>query len=254
MADWRQVRRLGLLAPLVLVLAVPHARAADERDDYAACLARAERVPSEAFERALAWRHEGGGLPARHCAALALVSLGQHAAAAERLQRLAEDMQAAGHDNAAEVFGQAGNAWLLGGSPERAQTALSAALKLESRDPELLIDRARAFAASGGYERAAEDLDRALELAPGRADALTFRASARRRLGLLYEAGDDIARALGLEPDRAEALLERGHLRLALGDRMGARRDWLRVRVLVPGTAAAAGAGALLDRLDLAAE
>lgn len=257
MARSSQAPRPVLLASLLLgqfCLAVPCAARADEGDAYAACLARIERSPSEAFERAQAWRAGGGGIPARHCAATALARLGHYAEAADRLEKLAHELQAGDRGLAAEALGQAGNAWLLNGSLERAQAVFTAALKLDGQNPELLIDRARAHAAAGGYERAAEDLDRALELAPERADALTFRASARRRLGRLDAAGSDLARALSLEPDRAEALLERGHVRFAVGDRAGARRDWLRVRLLVPGTLIAESAGAWLERLDLGGE
>lgn len=233
--------------------AFPSAGAAGS-ERYAACLAALEGDAAVAFEGAIAWRDEGGGFGARHCVALALVRLGHHVEAANRLEVLAEDMRAAGQGLVAEVLGQAGNAWLLGGEPGRALGVFEAALALGPGGPELLIDRARAHAALGDYGAAESDLGRALVRDADNADALAYRAAARRRLGRLEEAAADLERALWLAPRHLEALLERGLLNLQRGDAAAARRDLLEVRMAAPASAAAELAGANLERLDVSAE
>lgn len=238
---------------MLLVLAASGAPAAavGDREEYAECLAEVELRPSQAFERALAWRDEGGGFAARHCAAMALVALGQHDRAADRMERLAEDMQAVGHGAAVEVLAQAGNAWLMAGYTNRAEGVFGAALGLDPDNAELRVDRARTRGELGDYAGAAIDLDRALELAPEHVEALVFRASANRHLGRPDDAARDLARALKLKPDDPEALLERGLLALGEGDLEGGRRDLLKVRLLAPGTKAAELAGLGLQRLEL---
>jgi tetratricopeptide (TPR) repeat protein len=230
--------------------ALTAARAAGA-ERYATCLAGIEADAAAAFETAIAWRDEGGGFPARHCVALALIRLGHRVEAANRLEVLAEDMRAAGQPLVAEVLGQAGNAWLLGGEPGRALAVFDAAMALEPSGAELLVDRARAQAALGDYGAAAADLDRALTRDPDNADALAYRAAARRRLGRQEEAAADLERALWLAPRHPEALLERGLLNIERGDRAAARRDLIEVRMVAPQSAAAEVAGANLERLDV---
>jgi tetratricopeptide (TPR) repeat protein len=224
---------------------------AGEAQEYADCLDRAERSPRTAFERALAWRDEGGGFAARHCAAVALVAAEHYPDAADRLERLAEDMHAAGHPRTAETLAQAGNAWLLAGFNERAVFVFTAALGLVPNNPDLLIDRARAHAAAERYDQAAADLDLALAGAPERVDALVYRASARRRLDRLGDAAEDLAVALALDADHPEGLLERGMVRLALGDPAAARRDWLRLLDVMPEGPTAELARTNLEKLDV---
>lgn len=245
---------LAAVAPLPPAAAQSAAQPADEAGRYADCLARAERLPRATFEWALAWRDEGGGFAARHCAALALIAAGHYPDAADRLEGLAEDLQAAGQPHAAATLGQAGNAWLLAGFVERAEAVFSAALRLDPENAELYVDRARAHAAAERYGSAAADLDRALARTPENVDALVFRANARRRMGQPAEAADDLAVALALSPDHVEGLLERGIVRLALGDRGAARRDWLRLLQITPHGRAAEHARGYLQRLDVKAE
>jgi tetratricopeptide (TPR) repeat protein len=249
-----QAGRLALAILLSLAAAPAAAQTSDQAREYADCLARAERTPRATFEWALAWRDEGGGFAARHCAALALVAAGHYPDAADRLEALAEDLQAAGQPHAAATLGQAGNAWLLAGFVERAEAVFSAALRLDPESAELYVDRARAHAAAERYQAAAADLDQALIRAPENVDALVFRASARRRLGQPAEADDDLALALALNPDHVEGLLERGIVRLALGDGKAARRDWLHLLQIAPQGRAADHARGYLQRLDVKSE
>ena len=221
---------------------------------YADCMNLARVQPEEAFEKASAWAALDGGSAARHCAAIALLGLGQYGESAHRLETLADELQGPDGKLRAGVLAQAGQAWLLAGDATRAYATQSAALKLEPDNVELLIDRAVTLASAENYWEAIDDLNAAQELAPKRADVLIFRASAYRYVDANELALDDVNRGLKLEPDNPEGLLERGILRRLAGDAAGAREDWLKVVTVAQGSPAAEAAQANLEALDVKAE
>lgn len=247
--------QLPSLAVIGLVLvagtAVAQTPMSPEERQYRQCIALARAKPSDGYEAALQWRDHGGGTYARHCAALALVNLKQYAVAADRLDYLAEEAQVSLPRLAPDLYGQAGNAWILADEPKRAVASLDAGLKLSPNNVDLLIDRARAKAQIGDLEAAKRDLDQALKKEPERDDALSFRASARRELGDAPGAMADANAALKINSKNLEALLERGLLKQAAGDKVGAREDWVRLIQLAPGSPAADAAQAEIERLDL---
>lgn len=200
------------------------------------------------------WHERGGGHPAGHCLAVALIGLKQYKEAATRLEALAQAMVRAPVALRAEVLGQAGQAWLLAGDAGRAYAAGSSALALRPDDPDLLIDRAEAAGSAGWFDKAVADLDRVLQANPARLDALIYRASAHRAQERLDPALADIGAALRLAPDSAAALLESGNIRALRGDADGAKQDWQRVSVLAPGTAAAAAAKKNIEQLGPSGE
>lgn len=261
-AAMRLSLQLALAGLAALVPAGPAAaQSLDAAARYADCLDLVGRDADAAYDRAESWRLEGGGPAARHCAALALVELELYGEAAVRLGDLADAPGAGGASDRAVLLGQAGNAWLLAGSPANARTAFDAALELAPEDADLLIDRARAHAAAQAFEAAAADLDAALALRPQSTTALVLRAGARRAAGRLEPALADADRALALSPDLADALVERGAIRLALGDEPGARADWVRVAEIVgevppdhPDAPALRDARRALEDLDVEAE
>src|SRR3546814_20023918 len=69
-----------------------------------------------------------------------------------------------------DLWGQAGNAWLVAGEAEKARAAFNTALAhgggSDDWKGELYIDRARALVELGQPDAARADLDRALELVP----------------------------------------------------------------------------------------
>ena len=222
---------------------------------YQDCMILARAAPADGCDSALAWASRGGGDGARHCAAVALIGLGQYREAAQRLERLAADLRAAdlrAGDAALsfDVLVQAGQAWILAGDTARAHAVQSAALDIDPDNVELLLDRAITQATAENYWEAVDDLNRALDLAPGRPDLLILRASAYRTLDVLELARDDIALALTRAPNNPDALLERGMMRRLAGDDAGARDDWLRVIGLAEGTPSAETARANLEQLD----
>jgi tetratricopeptide (TPR) repeat protein len=228
--------------------------AASDDQQYQACVALTQKAPDDAFESAIAWRDQGGGFPAKHCVALALIALKQYAEAGNRLEELAKEMHAKAAPLQADVLDQAGNAWMLAGQTAHALAVFTAAVDIKPKNVDFLVDRARAYAEDSKYAEAARDLDQALRLDPERADALAFRASARRHLGNAAGAVQDAEAALAIDGNEVEALLERGILRRDAGNKLGARQDWLKILLLAPGTPVADVAQADLQQMDVKAE
>jgi regulator of sirC expression with transglutaminase-like and TPR domain len=246
------------LAAVVLaaLAAAPAARAdqfdAQRQQKYEDCMAQAQRVPADGYETALAWEGQGGGDPARHCAAVALIGLGKYQEAADKLESLAAGLADKKQPQlAAEAFAQAGQAWKMAGDTKRALDDAAAGLKLAPEDVDLLVDRAVAYATLGDFRSAIADLDKANTLAPKRADVLAYRASAWRLLDDLGKARADADAAVTLDPKNVEALLERGNIRRLTDDAAGARADWLQVVELAAGTPAGDAAKANLEKLDV---
>lgn len=218
---------------------------------YRACVALLRSKPEEAFETGMQWRDNGGGAPAAHCIALALVELKQYGEAATRLEKLAEEMSRSGSPLTADMLGQAGNAWLLAEEPVRAEAALTAAIDRKPESADLLMDRARARAAQNQWKGVLADLDHALQVEPDRPDAYALRAAAFRRTGNMARAFEDADTAVSLDPEDASALYERGMARKARGDLKGARADWVKVRQLEPNSLVSDAAGNALEELDI---
>ncbi len=222
---------------------------------YDQCLATAHSDPGKALGAADHWRDGGGGFPAQHCAAVALIGLKRYAEAAHRLEAMAGAMMGQDPGLRADALEQAGQAWLLGGKPGEAKLAFAAALSYRPDDPDLLIDRAQAAADGSDYVAAIDDLSRAIAVAPDRADALVFRASAYRRVpDGLDRAAADVEHALSLDPNAVAGLLERGNIRALKGDPDGAAEDWRRVESMAPKSEAATAAKKNLAHLAAASD
>jgi len=206
--------------------------------EYERCLTMLRNDPEGALSFAEAWDATGGGEGARHCSALAQLTVGEPERAAEQLERLAIGSRAGSAARAA-VFAQAGQAWMIAGDPSRAFAATTMALTLSPNDADLLTDRSVSLGTMRRYSEALADLDRALALDSDRTEALVFRAAALRNLDRVDDALVSVVRALMLSPDNPEALLERGILRQLRNDRAGARADWQRVLDLAPDSPAA---------------
>jgi len=249
-------RLLLLAVSAVAALAMTAGARADQFDPqrqqkYEECVAQAKRAPADGYETALTWVGQGGGDPARHCAAVALIGLGKYQDAAAQLESIGADVAEKRPDLAAEAFAQAGQAWSMAGDTKRALDDAAAGLKLAPQDVDLLVDRAVAYATLGDFKAAIADLDKGNGLAPRRADILVYRASAWRLLNDLAKARADADAAVTLDPKNADALLERGNIRRLSDDMAGARADWLQVVELAAGTPAGDAAKANLEKLDV---
>ncbi len=180
-------------APVRLPPVAPRPADADAAT-YDRCMKLANEDPKAARDLAASWHQRGGAHPAEHCLAVALIGLKQYKEAADRLEKLAPAMVHAPAPLRAEVLGQAAQAWLLAGDPERAYAAAGAALALRPDDADLLVDRAEAAGSAGWFDKAIADLDRVLKANPARFEALIYRASAYRAQGRLDPALADIER------------------------------------------------------------
>ena len=115
---------------------------------YQSCIAEIEISPQSAYEAASNWRKQKDNLAARHCEALALIELGLHKQGAKQLQAMAA-AEATGNTHVrADLYGQAGNAWLLSGNTETALANFTAGLALDPLRSwirsDLHVDRGRA--------------------------------------------------------------------------------------------------------------
>ncbi len=201
---------------------------------YVDCMDLARREPLRALPAAERWMAEGGGLGARHCVAIAMFEGGRHVQAATQLEAIARDMGKERPGLRAELYAQAGQAWMEAGQAENAAAALSKALDLKGDDPDLWIDRGLAFAAIRAWPRAISDFDRALTLRPKDVETIILRAAAWRNAGDAARALAEAQHALRIAPEHSEALLERGFAFLLRGDRTAANADFTKILLLVP--------------------
>jgi len=221
--------------PLPLPPDIPRLSAGPQYDE---CLGLLRQDPEGALSFAESWEAAQGGEGAKHCAALALLGMGETEKAAERLELLGRNSAGSATARAA-IFAQAVQAWMLANQSGRAYAAATMGLTLVPADLDLMLDRAVALGTLGRFADALEDLGRVLDADPERAEAWVFRAAALRHLDRAEQAGAAVDRALRLAPENAEALLERGIIRQLRGDVRGARADWERAIEVAPDSAAA---------------
>src|ERR1700761_1788578 len=226
--------------PLTAWAAIGTGRARSDSVHYRSCVSASNLDPAAALTDAEAWAKTGGGVPAEHCAALALVTLKHYAEAGARLDHLAAERGVPDVSFRTALYDQAGNAWLLAGDGAHAVQSFQAALTLSAGDADLFADLARAHAMRHDWHEVDLDLNAALQLSPHRPDLLVLRASARRALQHYAEARADIELALKLKPGDGGALVESGLLRKQLGDLNGARRDFQAALKTASGETAAA--------------
>lgn len=207
----------ALILPIALMQAAAGAPSGPQR--FAECVASIEIDAPAAYETAMAWAAEGQSLYGYRCAAMALIAQNRYEEGARRLESLASALSEQSARLRAELFSQAGNAWLLDRDGAHARSAFTRAIALIQDDrvntPDLLIDRARAFALEGDYRHAEEDLSRALDLRANDALALRLRASARMHQNSFDLAEADAVAAVAAEPTNVDALLMLGHTREA---------------------------------------
>jgi tetratricopeptide (TPR) repeat protein len=240
---------LALLLPALGAHAAPGtADATAASAHYQRCLALGRTDAAAALADANSWSHSGGGIPAEHCAALALVGLHRYAEAGPKLDALARRKDTPAGLRA-PLLDQAGNAFMLAGDSAHAVASFSGALTLTASDPDLYADLAQAQALQKNWSEVVLDLNAALTMAPKRADLLVLRASAHRALGQIPAALADIQAALKLKRD-ADTLVERGLLKRQAGDLGGARSDLRAALAANPSPAVAAEAKENLDALS----
>ncbi len=246
------MRRPFFLALIFLAYGLPvAAEPMDYRQEYVNCLALAKQDASTAYEHAVGWQGMGGGDAAKHCQAVALMYLGKHDEAAYRLEALAMSTLLPAPKRA-EMLAQAAQAQLMLDNLSQANADLTAALKLDSRNPDIYIDRAVVMFAAGDYGGAVKDLDAAILLSPKRAEPYALRSAAKRFQDMVDPALADAEQAVTLSGGKyPEALLERGILRRLKGNKAGARQDWLAILAINPDGETADNARRNLELMDV---
>ncbi|MFA7439871.1 MAG: tetratricopeptide repeat protein [Sphingomonadaceae bacterium] len=211
---------------------------------YRGCIAAIPTNAREAEDFAIQWRARGGGLPARHCQAMAQLEQERFAEASATLVEAARAAEVEKSPLAADFWGQAGNAAILAGDNKMALTYLDTAIAQAGnfspvRTAGFHIDRARVHAEGNNLDASRVDLDKALELAPEDPLAWTLSAALARRAGDPGRATRDIARASELAPSDPDVVFEQGNIAAANGDVPAARRVWQQVVKAAPLTEAA---------------
>ncbi|MGB0920000.1 MAG: hypothetical protein ACPG06_00345 [Alphaproteobacteria bacterium] len=207
-----------------------------EQERYETCLSLIDQNPDQAFDMAIEWRDNGGRMPARHCAALALIGLELYPQAAERLELLAVAPGRAGTLLRAEILGQAGMAHALHGDSAAARIAFERALDMlrqaDLDGPEnlapLLVDLASVHLMFGDAQSTLDitrEIVDALDTHPPHimAEALALRASALRGVEDKGGADREAQAALAYQPNHPRALYERGLYAQSQGDGETAR-------------------------------
>lgn len=249
------------LLPLALLLLAGVAQAQEAELDpaldakrYDGCV-RAIPTDAKAAEAfALQWQSKGGGLPARHCLGLAQLELGNFAGAAQTFARAAQAAETQKAPQAADFWGQAGNAAMLAGDAKGAVPLFNSAIVAAGefapiRTANLLIDRARAQVELGNLAAARTDLDRATGLAPSEPTGWLLSATLARRQNDLPRASAAIARAAALAPADPDIQFEQGAILAAGGDLPAARKQWETLVKSAPDTPAAGLAAKALAAL-----
>lgn len=211
------------ILPLFFCLAFSQSAAA-QTTEYQSCLGLLDTDAAQALRVAEEWRNAGGGLPARHCRALALAQIGDFAAAALEAEALAGEAPESALK--VDLLTQAAEFKLAVSDTFAARGLFDRALAIEPDAIEALEGRARTAAAQRDFSAAITDLTRLLWIAPGDAEALSLRAAARRQTGDKAGALSDAEAAVAADPLSAVARFERGAARAVSGDVTGARADW----------------------------
>jgi tetratricopeptide (TPR) repeat protein len=240
---------LSVQAEAAKTFSVPHF------DRYKECVREVSIDAKQAYENASRWRAQGGGASAMHCEALALTELRVFPSAAKLLERLARLKEVADPVQKAEIFAQAGHAWILADRSKKARGAFDAGLKLVGLEAypliasEMMVGRAHAYSLDENWRAAEGELNHVLEFLPQQFDALLLRASIQRAQGNYGAAASDLANYLTLLPDEVDGLLERGLLKLDIHDLSGAREDFEKVMELAPESYAARQAQGGLSKI-----
>ena len=203
------------MAPVILLtlsLALAQTPPASDQARLEACLNAIPINAEDAYEDALAWRHQGGGWPAEHCVSLALIALGQDAPGALRLREAALDADMASDLSRAIMLGQSGEAFLNAEEYEQATLSFEAALDFAPNDANLLLGLARTQLALEDYAEADVSASAALAQDDANPQAYALRAEARLSGGDIDAALEDIEAARALDPENIDILVLRGRI------------------------------------------
>jgi tetratricopeptide (TPR) repeat protein len=208
----RRPRNIIVLAALIAGALPSAALAIPDEDRYRACLERVSGDAAEAYEDAMAWRAQGGGWAAEHCAGLAQIAEGWSSTGAARLRATAEGATSASDMSRAILFGQAGDGYMRARQFDEAASAFARGLDFAPSDAGLARGLADAAYARRDLAGAVAAADAALAINPGEPATLGVRAAARLEMGEFDAAAADLTEALASDPENVELLVLRGRL------------------------------------------
>lgn len=236
---------------ILLAIAAAAATAEDPETLFRNCTQIARSDPAKALSVAGDWRVRGGGIAARQCAGLAYTGQERWSLAAEAFEKGAREAAEIGDPREADMWTQAGNAWLAEGDAAKARAAFDEALATSALTPELRgevhLDRGRAGVALDDLGAARNDINKGLELVPADPFAWYLSAALALREGDMVKAKADIEHAVSLAPDSADVLLQAGTVIGTTGDLDTARTYYERAIKAAPESEAAQRAKAALD-------
>ena len=239
-----------MIIALAALLAAAAPADSGDAQRYQACLATAGSEPAKAIPEATKWIGAGGGVPARHCLALAYLANKEYVPASLALEGAARAAEALKDPHVGELWGQAGNAALMGGKNDAAVGYFTSAVAATGNDPqgraEVLIDRARALVELKRLDEARADLTQATTLEPESPFGWLLRATLARRQNDLKGAESSIMEAVRRAPDDADVQLEAGNIAAAKGEPDLARQAWTAAAAAAPGSPAAIAASQAL--------
>lgn len=209
------------------VLVLHFATAARAVDDYDDCLQLVETSPEQAQREAGAWARYGGGAPARHCYALALLAFGAPSRAIDELIGAATEEPGLPPEVRTDFLVQAGELLLDEEDFFTASIVAEQALRLTPRSAPARALRGIARARTGNMTGALDDLDEAIDRGGPEPEYLLRRAATYRMQGNLIAARDDASYATEIDATSASAWLELGRIQAAMGDRSQARKALL---------------------------
>ncbi|MBC7520950.1 MAG: hypothetical protein H7268_07645 [Sandarakinorhabdus sp.] len=222
--------KTALLALLFVAAPALAAPMASDKSRYDACIAIAQAEPQRGIETAQAWRIEGGGIPARHCLALAQFAAKDFAEALLSYEGAAMASEAAKDGQAVSLWSQGADAAMLAGKPDAAVRFLDKALAGDVSDKaqaSIRVNRAEALVDLKRNSEAAADLDKATKLDPAVRYGWLLQATLARRMADFKTAEAAILKAAELEPDSADVQFEAGNIAAAQGKDSLARAAWL---------------------------
>lgn len=210
----------ALLLPFALLQAAetaPTTASSHVQQRFAQCVAMIDEDAEQAYEFGMSWAAEAQSVFAYRCAAMALIAQDRYDEGARRLDSLGMALNPIDTALRAELFSQAGNAWLLARDAGHARSSFTRGITIMEGDPaqltDLLIDRSRAYAMEADWRHAEEDLSRALDLRPNDPLSLRLRAAARMQQRAWDLAEADAQAAVAAEPSNVDNYLILGHVR-----------------------------------------
>jgi tetratricopeptide (TPR) repeat protein len=238
---------------ILLLLAAEAAMVSSQQTRFDACATLAETNPVRALDEASTWRLAGGGVLARQCEGLALVTQKRWTSATVAFEAAAREADAKADGRAATLLVQAGNAALAGGDTAKSVQLLDAALARVQLTGEQLgeahLDRGRARAALGDLKGARVDLDQAVKLVPADPLGWLLSATLARQMKDLPRAQTDIAEAARRSPDDASVAYEAGNIAMASGSEEAARTAWAAAVKNAPDSPSGKAAKAALEQI-----